>query len=110
MSNFIISESAAQRLHKIFTKEPEGSKLRIIIEGGGCSGFQYKFDIVTDAPNDDDNVFSGNNGVMVLVDEISMEFLQDSQLDYVEKLGSSTFEINNPNANSSCGCGNSFAV
>lgn len=106
---FQISDAAAARLAYLLTTEPAGSKLRVAVEGGGCSGFQYKYDFVQAGPEPDDKVF-GTDNAPVLVDETSLEFLKGSMLDYVERMDSAAFEITNPNAKSGCGCGNSFSV
>lgn len=106
---FSISESAAARIAHLLATEPEGTKLRVAVEGGGCSGFQYHYDFVTDAPAPDDMVFGPDNAP-VLVDTTSLEFIKGSMLDYVATLGAASFEIKNPNAKASCGCGNSFSV
>ena len=83
-------------------------KLRIVVEGGGCQGFEYKFELV-DSYGDDDTLFE-KDGVCVVIDEISMPFLEGSEIDYADDLIGAYFKINNPNANSSCGCGTSFSV
>ena len=106
---FTISESAAARIAHLLATEPAGTRLRVAVDGGGCSGFQYKFDFVSDAPASDDKIF-GTTEAPVLVDEISLGFINGAMLDYVETLGAAAFEIKNPQAKSSCGCGNSFSV
>ena len=107
--DFSISERAAARIAHLLSDEPAGSKLRVAVEGGGCSGFQYHYNFVTDAPAEDDVVF-GPESAPVLVDSTSLEFVRGSMLDYVADLGAAAFEIKNPNAKASCGCGNSFSV
>ena len=107
--SFSISDSAAARIAHLLATEPVGTRLRVAVEGGGCSGFQYKYDFVTEPPATDDKIF-GNEAAPVLVDETSLEFLKDAQLDYIERMDASSFEITNPNAKSGCGCGNSFSV
>jgi iron-sulfur cluster assembly accessory protein len=106
---FSISESAAARITHLLATEPAGTRLRVAVEGGGCSGFQYKYDFEQAAPAADDQHF-GTEKAPVVVDATSLEFLNGSVLDYVETLGASSFEIKNPNAKSGCGCGNSFSV
>lgn len=108
MSNLQISDNAAKRILKLKNGEPENSRLRIIVEGGGCNGFQYKFDFDV-SKADDDQIFT-NNGAEVILDGSSAELMNGSILDYIETLGYSHFEIKNPQAQSSCGCGNSFSV
>jgi iron-sulfur cluster assembly accessory protein len=106
---FSISESATARIAHLLKGEPAGTRLRVAVEGGGCSGFQYKYDFVQAGPEPDDKLF-GTQTAPVLVDTTSLEFLKDSMLDYIERMDASAFEITNPNAKSGCGCGNSFSV
>ncbi len=105
---FTLSERAARRICEIMKKEPEGSLLRISVSGGGCSGFQYAFDIVKDASPDD--LLIERDGARVAIDEVSLPFLQGSRLDFVDDLIGQSFRFDNPNATSSCGCGTSFSV
>lgn len=107
--NFIISQNAAKRISKLIQDEENKQvHLRISVLGGGCSGFQYNYDFDT-TKNADDLIFE-KDGVEVVIDTTSIEFIKGSMLDYVETLGSAAFEIKNPNATANCGCGNSFAV
>jgi iron-sulfur cluster insertion protein len=106
---FAFTDAAAARIVKITVGEPEGSRFRIAVKGGGCSGFQYVFDFDATAPADTDTVIE-KNGAAVVIDDLSLGMLAGSVLDYVETLGSAGFEIKNPNATASCGCGNSFSV
>lgn len=106
---FLVTDAAAARIAKITVGEPDGSKFRITIKGGGCSGFQYLFDFDASAPAPTDTVIE-KNGASVIIDDMSLEMLQGSVLDYIETLGSAGFEVKNPNATASCGCGNSFSV
>lgn len=104
-----ISGNAARRIAELVTKEAgDGYMLRIAVTGGGCSGFQYNFtfDNVT---SDDDTVIA-QNGIRVVIDSISREYLAGAEVDFVEDLVGSAFAIRNPNATASCGCGNSFSV
>jgi iron-sulfur cluster assembly accessory protein len=103
-----LSDRAVSRIGQILAKEPQGSMLRVAVNGGGCSGFQYNFDIVT-AKNADDLVLE-RGGVSVLIDPVSLEFLKGAEIDFANELIGSAFRINNPNASSSCGCGTSFSV
>lgn len=103
-----ISDSAVKRINHLLKDEAEGSRMRIAVEGGGCNGFQYKFDFDT-SKNADDKIFE-RDGVAVVIDETSLELVKGSMLNYVETLGFAHFEIKNPQAASSCGCGNSFSV
>jgi iron-sulfur cluster insertion protein len=104
-----ISDSAALRVGEIIANEGNDKlMLRIAISGGGCSGFQYGFDL-EETVNDGDQVFE-KNGVKFVVDLMSLGMLVGSQIDYVDDTVGAAFKINNPNAASSCGCGNSFAL
>ena len=85
----------------------EGKALRVAVEGGGCSGFQYEIDL--DEPRDDDLILEGS-GEKVVVDAVSLPFLADAVIDFTEELIGARFVINNPNATSSCGCGTSFSI
>ena len=107
---FGLTESAAVQISKLLLMEGETEKkfMRVTVEGGGCSGFQYIFKFDTER-NNDDLVFE-KNGVEVVVDEISLELITGGRLDYVEELIGSYFQIANPNASSSCGCGTSFSI
>src|ERR1051325_3118752 len=104
-----ISDSAARRIAALKAQEAaEGAFLRIAVSGGGCSGFQYglSFD---EQRNPDDFVFE-RDGVQVVVDDVSLDLLNGAELDFVEDLMGASFQIKNPNAASSCGCGNSFSI
>jgi iron-sulfur cluster assembly accessory protein len=103
-----VSERAARRIARILEAEPHGSMLRISVEGGGCSGFQYRF--AFDTARNPDDVAVTSQGATVLVDETSLELMGGAELDYVEDLIGSAFKINNPNAVAACGCGTSFTV
>lgn len=107
--NFDLSASAAQRIAHLLSDEPAGSRLRVSVLGGGCSGFQYRFEFDA-APPATDDVLVERDGAKVVVDETSLGLLKGSILDYVADLSGAAFEIKNPNAKSSCGCGNSFSV
>lgn len=104
-----ISDSAARRVAKLAERDGRpGLMLRLTVSGGGCSGFQYGFSF-DDKTADDDHVFD-HQGVRVVTDDCSLDLLTGATLDYVEDLMGSAFQIRNPNAASSCGCGNSFSV
>lgn len=103
-----ISEAAARQIASLLSAEPEGAMLRVTVSGGGCSGFQYSF-AFDNAVTEDDLCFS-HAGATVVIDNLSLEYLQGSEIDYVDELIGSAFRIHNPNATASCGCGTSFAV
>jgi iron-sulfur cluster assembly accessory protein len=103
-----ISERAARRISEILRGEGDGAMLRISVEGGGCSGFQYKFDI--DRARADDDVVIERESAVVLVDPASAPFLAGSEVDFVDDLIGASFRVHNPNATASCGCGTSFAI
>ena len=103
-----LSPSAAARVAMIAAKQGKPAMLRLSVEGGGCSGFQYKFELA-ELPEDDDLVVE-RDGVQLLVDAVSLDLLTGSEVDYVESLGGAAFKVINPNAASGCGCGSSFAI
>ena len=103
-----ISERAARRIGEILKGEGSGAMLRISVEGGGCSGFQYKFDI--DRARADDDLVIERESAVVLVDSASAPFLAGSEVDFVDDLIGASFRVNNPNATASCGCGTSFSI
>ena len=103
-----ITASAAKRVAEILTSEAPDAALRVGVDGGGCSGFQYTFDIVT-AREPDDLVLE-RDGATVLIDQTSLELLRGSSIDFVDDLMGRAFKINNPQATASCGCGTSFAI
>ena len=105
---FAVSESASRRIAKLLEGEPSGSMLRVTVSGGGCSGYQYGFGFDSDKTADD-HLFEAN-GVTVVVDDVSLDLLAGAELDFVEDLIGASFQVKNPNATSSCGCGSSFAV
>jgi iron-sulfur cluster assembly accessory protein len=103
-----LTDSAARRITEIIAKEPAGSHLRISVKGGGCSGFQYSFDIVQGSEADDVRV--EKNGAAVLIDGVSLPYMDGAEIDFADDLMGAAFKINNPNATASCGCGTSFAI
>ena len=104
-----LSPSAAARVAAIAVRQGKpGLKLRLAVDGGGCAGFQYKFGLEEAAAADDLAVET--DGVTLLVDPVSLPFLDGAEVDYVEALGGAAFQVKNPNATSGCGCGTSFAV
>lgn len=102
------TDAALKRVASILEKDKEKSALRISVEGGGCSGFSYQFDLV-DSSNDDDIIIEGH-GAKILVDEMSLVYMNDSVIDFVDDLMGQSFQVKNPNAVASCGCGTSFSL
>lgn len=104
-----LSESAARRIAQLREQEnTQKSFLRLAVSGGGCSGFQYGFTF-DDTRQDEDLVFA-RDGVELVIDETSLEFVKGAEIDFVEDMMGAYFQVKNPNAASSCGCGNSFSV
>ena len=103
-----VSERAARRVAEILKKEPEGTMLRVSVEGGGCSGFQYKFDM--DRAKNDDDLVIARDGAVVLIDSLSVGYMAGSEIDFVDDLIGAAFKVKNPKATASCGCGTSFAL
>lgn len=103
-----LTDAAAARVGVIATKQGKPAILRLAVEGGGCSGFQYKFELANGAEADD--LISENDGVRLVVDPVSLDLLAGSVVDYVEELGGAAFRVTNPNAASGCGCGSSFGI
>lgn len=103
-----ITDSAARRIAEIIELETGKSALRVSVEGGGCSGFSYKFDL-TDEPIGDDVVLEKGNA-RVIIDQMSLVYMNGSQIDFVDNLMGQSFQVINPNAVASCGCGTSFSV
>ncbi len=108
LETFRVSLAAARRIAEILTAEPASQALRVEVLAGGCSGFQYKFDLAT-TPNPDDLVIH-NAGATVFVDPTSLDLLAGAELDYKDALMGAHFAVRNPIATSSCGCGTSFAI
>ena len=108
LSPVTVSANAARRIKEILSSEADGAHLRVSVEGGGCSGFQYKFDVER-AQAEDDMVIA-REGAVVLVDPASVPFLAGSEVDFVDDLIGASFRVNNPNATASCGCGTSFSI
>jgi iron-sulfur cluster insertion protein len=108
MSEVDLTPAAAARVAAIAARQAKPAILRLSVEGGGCSGFQYKFGLA-DAPEGDD-LIAERDGVRLLIDPVSMDLLDGSAVDYVENLGGAAFKVTNPNAASGCGCGSSFSV
>lgn len=103
-----LTERAARRIVEIAAAEQVASVLRLTVEGGGCSGFQYKFDLAGGLEPDD--IVVERAGARLAVDPVSIRYLEGSQVDFVDDLIGSAFKVNNPNATASCGCGTSFSI
>ena len=107
-ANVTVTERAAHRIGEILRREPAGTMLRVSVEGGGCSGFQYRFD--TESARAQDDVVIEKGGATVLIDPVSLDYMAGSEIDFVDDLIGSSFKVNNPKATASCGCGTSFAI
>jgi len=103
-----VSDRAARRIGEILKAEPEGTMLRVSVAGGGCSGFQYKFDMERAKAADD--LVIARSGAVVLIDSVSVNYMAGSEIDFVEDLIGASFKVKNPKATASCGCGTSFAL
>ncbi|HUZ13439.1 MAG TPA: iron-sulfur cluster insertion protein ErpA [Caulobacteraceae bacterium] len=103
-----LTPAAARRLKAIAAEEGRPLMLRVAVEGGGCSGFQYRFDLVDAAEDDDLRV--ERDGATALVDVVSLALIKGSQIDFADELAAAEFRVRNPNAKSSCGCGVSFSI
>ena len=107
-ADLTITGRAAQRIGEILKTEPSGAMLRLSVLGGGCSGFQYKFDVEREAASDDVSIV--RDGVTMVVDPVSLQYLAGSEVDFVDDLIGASFKVNNPKAKASCGCGTSFSL
>nr|WP_166177703.1 iron-sulfur cluster insertion protein ErpA [Altererythrobacter segetis] len=103
-----LSPAAARRVGSIAERQGKPAILRLTVEGGGCSGFQYKFDLADEAEQGDS--VSETDGVRLVVDPVSLDLVAGSTVDFVESLGGAAFKVENPNATAGCGCGSSFGV
>jgi iron-sulfur cluster assembly accessory protein len=108
VSELVLTEAAARRLKALSDLEGRPLMLRVAVDGGGCSGFQYRFDLV-DAPEPDD-VRIERDGAAAVIDEVSLPLLAGSEIDFVDELVGAQFTVRNPQAKSSCGCGVSFSL
>jgi iron-sulfur cluster assembly accessory protein len=106
--NVTVTDRAAHKIGEILRQEPVGTMLRVSVAGGGCSGFQYKFD--TERSRAADDVVIEQSGATVLIDPVSLNYMAGAEIDFVDDLIGSAFKINNPQATASCGCGTSFAL
>ena len=111
MNSVNITNPALERICEI-RKNPNNEKkfLRISISSGGCSGFQYIFELDNFIKNDDIKILEKDNEILVITDETSINFLDGAEIDFIKELGASYFKVNNPNAKANCGCGSSFSV
>jgi iron-sulfur cluster insertion protein len=107
-TSITISERAASRIAELLKSEAAPSLFRVSVEGGGCSGFQYRFDLVSERAPDD--VLIERDGARVVVDPVSLGFMQGAELDFVDDLIGAQFKLNNPNVTAACGCGTSFSI
>jgi iron-sulfur cluster assembly accessory protein len=106
-----LTESAIARIHEIRQKENNYDKfLRVGVSGGGCSGFQYLFDLDNKSEESDIKIYQENSAILAITDDVSLPFLNGCVVDFIRELGGSYFKVTNPNAKASCGCGTSFSV
>ena len=108
MSGITLTESAARRIKEIMANEPQGAMLRVSVNGGGCSGFQYAFDV--ERTRQDEDLLVERDGAAVLVDQVSLQYMDGAVIDFVDDLIGQSFKIENPQATASCGCGTSFSL
>jgi iron-sulfur cluster assembly accessory protein len=107
-STVTMTERAARRIGQILKAEPAGSMLRVSVEGGGCSGFQYRFGFEQTKAADD--LVLAHDGATVLIDPVSVKYMAGAEIDYVDDLIGASFKVKNPVATASCGCGTSFSI
>ena len=108
-NDVVLTDRAARRIGRILAKQGPGAALRIAVAGGGCSGFQYEYNLVNESPSEDDLVLTKDDAT-VLIDSLSREFMGGAEIDFVDDLIGQSFQIRNPNAVAGCGCGTSFSV
>ncbi|MFC7398831.1 iron-sulfur cluster insertion protein ErpA [Chelatococcus sp. GCM10030263] len=108
MNAITLTDRAVARINQVLSHEEAGAMLRISVNGGGCSGFQYAFDV--DHARQDDDLILERDGAVVLVDPVSLEYIEGSVIDFVDDLIGQSFKIENPHATASCGCGTSFSL
>lgn len=107
-ADIILTESAARRVAAIASRQSKPAILRLAVDGGGCAGFSYKFELADIAQSDD--AVAVTDGVQLVVDPVSLDLVRGSAVDFVEDLGGAAFKVTNPNAASGCGCGSSFSI
>lgn len=111
MNNVNLTNSAIERIREIQGKAENSKKfLRVSISGGGCSGFQYIFELDNKNLEGDIKILEENSHLLAITDETSLPFLDGAEIDFVKELGASYFKVNNPNAKANCGCGSSFSI
>jgi iron-sulfur cluster assembly accessory protein len=111
MNSITLTEPALEHIRSVRQKENNHGKfLRISVSGGGCSGFQYIFELDDKLSADDIKIAEENSAILAVTDQTSLPFLEGAQIEFVKELGASYFKVNNPNAKSGCGCGSSFSV
>jgi len=108
VTDVILTENAAKRVAWIASRQSKPAILRLAVDGGGCAGFTYKFELAETA--EDDDAVVETDGVKLVVDPVSLDLVKGSAVDFVEDLGGAAFKVTNPNAQSGCGCGSSFSV
>jgi iron-sulfur cluster assembly accessory protein len=108
MTNITVTQRAARQIGEILRAEPAGTMLRVSVEGGGCSGFQYRFD--TERSKAADDIVIAQGDATVVIDPVSVNYMAGSEIDFVDDLIGAAFKVNNPKATASCGCGTSFAL
>ncbi len=108
MTQVALTDRAARRIREIVAEDREASMLRVSIEAGGCTGFQYNFDLVSS--RDDSDYVVEKQGATVVIDEVSLPLIAGSEIDFVDDLIGASFRVNNPNASETCGCGVSFTL
>lgn len=106
--NISVTQSAARRIKEIVLADPAKTALRVAVNGGGCSGFQYAFSI--ESQRNDDDIAIEKDGATVLIDAVSLAYMDGSEIDFVDDLIGQAFKVNNPLARASCGCGTSFTI
>jgi iron-sulfur cluster assembly accessory protein len=108
MTTITVTDRAVRKIGAILGREPPGTMLRVSVEGGGCSGFQYRFDMERERAPDD--LLIAREQAIVLIDPVSVNYLQGAEIDFVDDLIGQSFRVNNPNATAACGCGTSFSL
>lgn len=108
MTCVTVTTAAAKRINSILSNQPDHSLLRVAVDGGGCSGFSYRFEFANEI-GQSDKIFE-KDGARVVIDEMSLEFMEGAEIDFTEEIIGSSFRVTNPNATANCGCGTSFSI